>query len=379
MNRSYPAWLAALGLLLLVAPASAEQEPAAPDVRPEALKDFRQSHPFKTLDNPKMVAPADAAFLRDDDYVLAVTIQGQSRAYPTRFMGWHHGVNDRVGDVPFAVTYCNVCNTAIGYDLRLDGKTVALDFHGLYNAVVALRDRETGSAFLQVDGRFVNGPLSGKRLKTVPVIDISWGAWKKLHPDTTVMSPENGFSQNYRLPPGPEPRDRDRLAPFFIETITRGDLRLSPFEKVMGLAVSLPGGVTSQTAYRAYPLQAVWEAGGVLNDTAEGKPVAVFVQPGTQAAVAVSRTLEGRTLTFEGRKDDAGAFTITDKETGSRWSVEGKAESGPLSGKSLDRFVTHISLWYGWAAYFPETTIYGRTDPAKPGNPFTTAPAGEKP
>jgi hypothetical protein len=191
-----------------------------------------------------------------------VTVKGESRAYPTRFISWHHGINDRIQGQPYAVTYCSVCNTGIGYDLRLDGKEVFLDFHGLYNGVVALRDRETGTVFLQADGRYVKGPLNGKRLQNIPITDTTWGQWKKLHPDTLVMSPDTPFNQFYRGGGGNATGrpSRGNLAPLFIATMTRGDLRLGAFERVMGLALSPTGEVTDKTLFRAYPLKAVLEA-----------------------------------------------------------------------------------------------------------------------
>lgn len=367
--------LTLLGFLLtVVAPAvqAADSDAVAPDIKPEALKDLRQMAKFKTIDSPKLVPAAEASFLRDDDYVLAVSVGGESRAYPTRYLWWHHGINDRIGDIPFAVTYCSVCNTGIAYDLRFEGKPIALDFYGLYNGVVTLCDRESGSVFLQADGRFVKGTLTGKRLKHVPVLDTTWGQWKKLHPETTVMSPETAYKQFYRPIDMPEPRGRDRLSPFFIATITRGDLRLGQFEKVLGVALTATDEITAKTGFRAYPLKAVQDAGNVVNDTAGDLSLAIFLEPATQTAVAVSRKLEGRTLTFEARKDGE-TPAIFDRETGSRWNLAGKAESGPLAGKSLTLLVGNLSQWYGWAAYFPETTIYGRTDPPQPGNPFAGA------
>ena len=51
--------------------------------------------------------------------------------------------------------------------------------------------------------------------------------------------------------------------------------------------------------------------------------------------------------------------TFFDRETGTRWSIEGKAEAGPLMGKALGRIDSHMSQWYGWVAYFPESAYYG--------------------
>jgi hypothetical protein len=327
-----------------------------------------------------MASAAEASeCLGDEEYVLGVTINGESRAYPTRFAWWHHVINDSIGDTPYAVTYCSVCNTGIRFDPRVDGKTLMLDFYGLYNGVVILCDRDTESVWLQVAGKAVKGPRANKTMAKLPLLDTTWGEWKKLHPDTKVMSPETPFKQFYRPKGTAEKRGYDRFPrPYFQASMTRGDLRLPPFEKVLGVAV-LPREAVQLSdgpqLRRAYPIKGLTEAGGVVNDSVGGTPVAVFLNPVSITASAVSRELDGRTLTFEARKAADGTVQFFDKETSTRWSVEGRGEEGPLAGKSLTPVENHLSQWYGWAAYFPNTTIYGRTDPPKPGDPFTATPA----
>jgi hypothetical protein len=72
-------------------------ESVAPDIKAEALWDGRKMMPFHAKDNPRMVKAAEADFLEDGEYVLGLTINGESRAYPTRFAQWHHIINDKVG------------------------------------------------------------------------------------------------------------------------------------------------------------------------------------------------------------------------------------------------------------------------------------------
>jgi hypothetical protein len=354
---------------------------ALPGFKSEALWDGRKMMPFKALDFPKMVKAAAADFLVDDDYVLGVTVGAESRAYPTRFIWFHHVVNDKVADpatghdVFYAVTYCSVCNTGIRYDSLLNGKPVMLDFYGLYNGVVSLCERETASVFLQASGEFATGPLAGTELKTGALLDTTWAQWKKLHPDTLVMSPDTPFSKFYNPKDKPEPRGYTNFpAPFFRPSVTRGDLRLPPFDKVLGVTLNPPGenSTTSAALRRAYPMKTLRDAGGVVNDTLGDVPVAVLFDSETAAANALCRRLEGRTLTLTVRD---GAFY--DEQTGTRWSLEGLGEQGPLAGKTLSRMDNHLSQWYGWAAYFPDTSIYGRTDPPQPGNPFASAEAAK--
>ncbi len=370
MNLSHR--LAGVGVcLMLASPVLAQAVGGLPA---GALWDGRKIVPFKAIDSPPMVDVAEADFMKDSEYVIGVAGPGENRAYPTRFIAWHHIINDDLGkadagaELSVAVTYCSVCNTGLGYDRRLDGRVRNLDFYGLCNGVVALCDRETESPLPQVSGTFVSGPLSGKSLRTVPVLDTTWGQWKKLHPDTRVMSPETEFKRFYRPAERAEPRGYDRFpAPFFKPTVSRGDLRLKPFEKILGVTVA-----ASETEFlrRAYPIQSLVQAGGVVNDTLGTTSLVVLLDLPTTTAVARNRKLDGRELTFETRKAADGTTSIFDKETGSRWSIEGRAEGGPLAGKALEPVANHLSQWYGWAAFFPETSIYGRTDAPQPGNPF---------
>jgi uncharacterized protein DUF3179 len=68
----------------------------------------RQNHfewMFNPLANPAYARVAEASFVNDNDRVLAVTIEGESVAYPIRLMGYHHLVGDTVGGTPIVATY----------------------------------------------------------------------------------------------------------------------------------------------------------------------------------------------------------------------------------------------------------------------------------
>jgi hypothetical protein len=349
----------------------------APLIKPEALWDGRKKMPFKAMDFPKMAAASNANFLDDDDYILGVAVGGECRAYPTRYIWFHHIVNDKVldpvtgRDVYYAVTYCSVCNTGIRYDPLINGKPVMLDFYGLYNGVATLCERETGSVFLQVPGEFATGPLTGARLRAGPLLDTTWANWKKLHPDTLVMSPDTPFSKQYNPKKMPEPRGYGHFpAPYFRPTVTRSDTRLPAFEKVLGVSVTPTRGKSGNAAIvrRAYPLGALGSAGGAVNDTVGDTPIAVLYEKNVASANAVCRRIDGRALTFFVQN---GAFY--DKETGTRWSLEGRGEEGAMAGRELAQIDNHLSQWYGWVAYFPETTIYGRKGPPQPVDGFADA------
>ena len=61
-------------------------------------------HMFHPVGEPTYLA-ADRAAIDANDMVIAVTLGGESRAYPIREMGYHHVVNDRLHGLPIVVTY----------------------------------------------------------------------------------------------------------------------------------------------------------------------------------------------------------------------------------------------------------------------------------
>ena len=118
----------------------------------------------------------------------------------------------------------------------------------------------------------------------------------------------------------------------------------------------------------AYPFSLLEER-RVVHDTIGGESIVVFLRPGTASAlaeqdIAAARDVgasgvflpeaSGQTLTFRADGDD-----FVDDETGSRWSVLGKAVDGPLAGEELEPIVHGDHFWFAWAAFNPETRVFG--------------------
>jgi hypothetical protein len=362
-----PSWSLLLACLALAAPGGVQGSPddgkIAPDIKADKLWDGRKMIPFRGLDIARMV-PAEAAdFLDENDYVLGFTMNGESRAYPTRFVWWHHVVNDVVHgpdgkDIPVAVTLCSVCNTGIRYDPVVNGRRLHFEVYGLYNGTVVLYDRETGSVWLQGEGRAVKGPLTGAVMSQHPLLDTTWAEWKRLHPDTLVMAPDSEYARFYNKKGQPEPRGYPRfpMKPF-PDSMTRMDDRLPSFSLVLGVA--MPGKGGGAATLRAYPLAALKSGPSVVNDSLAGEDIGVLYDPVGNTATAVSRKVGKRTVTLTAKRERNGSLKYQDKETGSTWSIEGTATAGPLAGTSLTRLNAHLSQWYGWSASFPDTSIYG--------------------
>ena len=65
--------------------------------------------------------------------------------------------------------------------------------------------------------------------------------------------------------------------------------------------------------------------------------------------------IDGRKLEFTVRDD-----RITDRNTWSSWDIFGRAVEGPLKGSQLEPVVHGDHFWFAWAAFKPDTIVYGK-------------------
>lgn len=154
------------------------------------------------IDDPKFVPIADETDLTDTDPVIGLTLNGEAKAYPLRILIWHEIVNDTVGGIPVSVTFCPLCNTAVVYDRRLDGKILDFGTTGkLRNSDLVMYDRQTESWWQQFLGQGIIGEMTGKTLKAVPARLESWANFKKRAPKGVVQVPNNKRMRAYGANP----------------------------------------------------------------------------------------------------------------------------------------------------------------------------------
>jgi hypothetical protein len=153
-----------------------------------------------SIDDPQFVAVAKAQ-LPDQEPVLSLTIGDDTRAYPIRILIWHEIVNDVVGGVPVAVTFCPLCNTGLVFDRRLDGQVLEFGTTGkLRNSDLVMYDRTTESWWQQFLGEAIVGELTGKQLAMVPARLESFATFKQRAPDGLVQVPTSGMRAYGRNP-----------------------------------------------------------------------------------------------------------------------------------------------------------------------------------
>jgi hypothetical protein len=132
------------------------------------------------------------------------------------------------------------------------------------------------------------------------------------------------------------------------ETMGRVDPRLQPLAPVFGVEAS--------GAARAYPLPVESER-ACFTDTVAATPVAVLWFRRTRTAVAYVPVVDGRSLAVYADDVSPESAPFKDRETGTRWTLAGRAVDGPLRGRELEWVPGVQCRWYAWAAEYPQTTI----------------------
>ncbi|WP_298982189.1 DUF3179 domain-containing (seleno)protein [uncultured Roseibium sp.] len=254
-------------------------------------------------DNPEVISAQEATWLKDDDIVFGVTVNGESRAYPRRIMEVREMVNDTLGGRDLGIPYCTLCGAAQAYftDRMPEGidRPILRTSGLLIRSNKVMYDLNTYSVFDTFLGHAVTGPLAEKNLQLdqATVVTTDWGRWKKEHPETTVLK------ERYALGRDPDFRNtRDANGPIF--PIGDIDPRLPVHEDIIGAL------------------------------TASGKPVAF------QRSKAMAALQNGEEIAFENvrLKLDAGGIRAQDAD-----------------GSDLG---SHQAFWFAWSQFHPGTALW---------------------
>jgi hypothetical protein len=309
---------------------------------------------ISAIDRPRFDKPAEATLLRPEDLVISVELEGDARAYPEKVLSLHEVVNDVVGGSPVAIVWCPLCRTATAFERRIGGRVLTFGVSGLlYHRNVVLFDRETRSLWSQLLGGAVTGTLRGTRFRHVPVRHETFAHWRARHPRGKVLSVAGDTEARRFTAPfesgsiwGPESSDQPYTSYWAkVPSLYRGSAR-GISDRALVLGVFVRGGAV------AYSLSRIVER-RVVEEEVDGVPMLLVASDRQAISASVfSRVVDGRVLTF--RLD--GRWLI-DRETGTRWSLDGEGVGGELAGRRLDLIPATTSYWFAWRAVHPETVV----------------------
>ena len=311
------------------------------------------------IDKPKFVDAFSAkSWIKDNEPVILVKIGKQVKAYPIQILIWHEIVNDVLADKSILISFCPLCNSTIVFNRVHKGNLYDFGTSGLLrNSDLVMYDRQSETLWQQFTGRAIVGDYAGEKLTMLPSSMISFKEYYTAYPKGLVLSKNTGFNRQYGNNPYVGYDDINN-SPFLYDNPI--DKRLKPMRRVVSL-------VSNEKA-KAYPYD-ILKKQKVINDTFDGEQIVLFHKSGTVSALDSRKITNskdvGSTAVFSAVLDDKVlSFTydvtkgIIDEQTGSSWTILGKAIGGKLKGKELKQKVHADHFWFSFAAFNPDTKIY---------------------
>ncbi|MBC7897721.1 MAG: DUF3179 domain-containing protein, partial [Cytophagaceae bacterium] len=282
-------------------------------------------HMFLQPRTLRMVSSAENTVALDR-LVVGVEVNGEARAYPLQYIGYHHQVRDTIGGGPIMVSYCTVCRTGRVFTPVVNGQPETFRLVGMDHWNAMFEDKATGSWWRQANGEAVTGPLKGTTMHEVPSVQVTLAQWLALHPSSLVMQADSAFLEEYAKDYSYE-RGTSRKSLTGTDTLSWGEK-------------SWVIGITIGEASMAYDWNALRRA-RVINDAVGETPIVIVLAKDTASFFAFARPTPSDT--FQLRGDSLVAASGT-------WATDGTGPSG-----ALRRIKASQEFWHSWRTFQPGT------------------------
>ena len=266
----------------------------------------------------------------ESSVVIGVEYNGEARAYPIRFLVYHHQVQDTVGGQPVLVTYCSVCRTGRVFAPVVDGHPEKFRLVGMDHFNAMFEDATTGSWWRQATGAAVTGPRKGTTLVEAAYSQLTLHQWFALHPAALVMQPDENARTNYDFE-GKYERGKSK------GELTRTDSG-SWQDK------SWVVGVQSGSLTKAYDWNRLKKE-RIISDQIGGTPILLVLAVDQKSFAVFERGAGDTIFTIKGDVFSAG---------GRDYDLSGRSLAEPRW--RLKRVTASQEFWHSWRTFHPGTS-----------------------
>jgi hypothetical protein len=273
--------------------------------------------------------PRGSSAVGEASMVLGVERGGEAKAYPIRYLVYHHQVQDTIGGKPIIVTYCSVCRTGSVFEPRVDGKLETFRLVGMDHFNAMFEDASTHSWWRQATGEAVAGPRMGLTLPELDASQVSLSEWFRLHPASLVMQPDKASTESY-----------DTYGRF-ERGLSTGELTRT--DRKPWQSKSWVVGVQVGSSCKAYDWIGLRKR-RVVNDSVGDLPVVLVVAADQKSFAAFERPDGGSVFTLRGDVLQA---------NGHSYDFSGQDLAAPAH--RLRNLNGHQEFWHSWRAFHPDT------------------------
>jgi hypothetical protein len=274
--------------------------------------------------------PAERNTVDPARLVVGVEVDGQARAYPVQFIGYHHQVRDTVNGKSIMVSFCTVCRTGRVFQPTVNGTTENFRLVGMDHFNAMFEDKTTGSWWRQANGEAIAGPLKGTTLEEIESQQVTLARWLDMHPASLIMQPDSALAGKYSKS-------------FDYET-GRSKSSLTGTDSVSWNDKAWVVGITHNGESVAFDWNRL-KRDRVINHAVGGTPVVIALASDTASFVAYARP------------DTASRFIVRND------SLVGGGQVYDLSGRSskgrLVQLKASQEFWHSWRTFQPNTRKQG--------------------
>jgi len=309
------------------------------------------------LQHPPRV-PAGESLLAPEEAVVGLFGADAPLAVPLRYLDWHEFLNDRHAGVDYVLVSCVLCGSVTAFEAPVhDGKPSLFAASGLLMRSVRLMyDDGTRTLWNELTGRAAFGPRAetGERLRSLPVVVTTWGAWLEQHPESSAVELPGGEE---RYKPG-NPWGEYMISPEPAFPVGLDRAEFAPKVRVVGLEIGL-----RTKAWALEPLMSK----RVLHDELDGRPIVLIAARGPVNVMGLNQRVgeleytvgaEVRAFFSEGPRFRAGSAQDTlETADGDVWRIGEDALHGP-GGEQFARLRLTPAFWFAWQAFHPSTEVW---------------------
>jgi len=282
--------------------------------------------PFPFAENPKLVSLNSVTNLNDNDIVVLVSFNNQIRVYPYRFIAPFEVVNDQITSINYAVKYCPVTESGVVVENNFQDETSSFIASGFrYKQNLISLDKNSNTYWSQMLLKCVKGKYENEYHHTLPMVELSWKLTKQFFPNAKVFTSTSISNK-------PQNSKRKTTNNIGIDERVFGNINL---DEINGTSVEIFRKSDFNSSISLFE--------NIQNNT---KTVTV----GSSSLDFIVSFIVEIENTFTPIQN---AFPIIMKdETGSEWTIFGKAVSGPRKDEQLQAAKSYKASWWAWKDFY---------------------------
>ncbi|MDZ4679496.1 MAG: DUF3179 domain-containing (seleno)protein [Saprospiraceae bacterium] len=261
--------------------------------------------------------------------VIGVEYQGQAKAYPIQYLGYHHQVLDTISGKPLMVTYCNVCRTGRVFEPVIHGKQESFRLVGMDHFNAMFEDKTTKSWWRQATGEAVAGKLKGQVLPEFSSSQMTLSQWLSIYPNSLIMQADQYFQVEY-----------DHLSDY---EAGRHEGKLTRRDSLSWQDKSWVVGVSIGKESKAYDWNAL-EKARIIYDVLDNRPFAVILADDNNSFAVLELPDQNQKLQL---KQD----TLMLGQN--RYNLLGGSLDPAIPG--LKKLNAYQEYWHSWLTFHPST------------------------